>query len=147
MIRDREQAKDLTQETFLRAIQNYDRYEIENERGWLLTIARNLTYDYVKKKKPFLIDMDFFKTYQAPERSIEQTVILSESEKELYVALGKLKVPYRDVIILRKVNELSVKETAEILNWSESKVKVTLNRGLKALKNQLLKEGYNYEAL
>ncbi|MDY0409595.1 sigma factor-like helix-turn-helix DNA-binding protein [Paracerasibacillus soli] len=47
--------------------------------------------------------------------------------------------------MLRKIKELSIKETAEILNWSESKVKVTLFRGLHALKRQMIKEGYEHE--
>jgi RNA polymerase sigma-70 factor (ECF subfamily) len=48
---------------------------------------------------------------------------------------------------LRKLKEFSTKETAEVLGWSESKVKSTLLRGLKELKNILIEGGFEYEAI
>ncbi|MFJ5771138.1 RNA polymerase sigma factor [Psychrobacillus sp. NPDC093180] len=51
-----------------------------------------------------------------------------EEVRGLYIALGKLKPSYREVIIWRKIEELSIKETAEILSWNEEKVKNTLRR-------------------
>ncbi|MGF2614342.1 RNA polymerase sigma factor [Rossellomorea aquimaris] len=65
----------------------------------------------------------------------------------MYHALSKLKRSYREVIILRKIKELSIRETAEVLGWKESKVKTTLFRGLQAMKIQLQKEGYDHETI
>lgn len=71
--------------------------------------------------------------------------MMNEAEKELYLALSNLKHHYRDVIVLRKIKELSIKETSYILGWSENKVKVNLFRGMKALKKELNKVGYIHE--
>jgi len=46
------------------------------------------------------------------------------------------------VIILRKIKEFSIRETSEILNWSEGKVKTTLYRAIPALEKELLKEAF-----
>ncbi|WP_326929582.1 RNA polymerase sigma factor [Bacillus sp. m3-13] len=58
--------------------------------------------------------------------------------KELvHDAISKLKPSYRAVVILRGINEFSIKETSDILKCSESKVKVDYHRALKILKNKL----------
>ncbi|WP_235822815.1 RNA polymerase sigma factor [Cytobacillus massiliigabonensis] len=69
----------------------------------------------------------------------------NEYEKDLYHSLNNIKRQYKDVIILRKIKEFSISETAQILGWTESKVKVYLFRGMKALRKELEKEGYNNE--
>ena len=46
-----------------------------------------------------------------------------EDAKILYLAIRKLKITYRDVIILRKIEGLSIEETCAILGWNEGKVK------------------------
>jgi RNA polymerase sigma-70 factor, ECF subfamily len=65
-----------------------------------------------------------------------------------YVALKHLKQTYREVILLRKIQELSSKEVSEVLGWSEARVNTTLHRALKALKQRLpyVEEGmFSYE--
>ena len=56
--------------------------------------------------------------------------------------LAKLVHPIKKSLLLRKINELSTRETAEILGWNESRVKTNLRRGLIELKVQLTEEGY-----
>ncbi|WP_235822814.1 RNA polymerase sigma factor [Cytobacillus massiliigabonensis] len=51
MIGDREQSKDILQETFLRAYNNYDSFDGKNVKSWLFRIARNLTIDLIRRKK------------------------------------------------------------------------------------------------
>ncbi len=52
-----------------------------------------------------------------------QWLIQQEDAKKLYLAISKLKLTYRDVIILRKIEELSIQETCDVLGWNEGKVK------------------------
>lgn len=68
-----------------------------------------------------------------PEVVVERN---AENEK-LYDALQQIKWNYREVIVLRYIEEYSVKETAMILNCSEVKVKNNTARGLKALRELL----------
>ncbi|CEG25609.1 RNA polymerase ECF-type sigma factor X [Bacillus sp. B-jedd] len=75
--------------------------------------------------------------------STKKAVINRENWTELQVALLKLKPAYRSVVILRALKEMSTKETAEVLGWSESKVRVDYHRALKKLKWDLkIQEGW-----
>lgn len=147
LIRNRDQAKDLLQDTFLKAYQKYDTFNQDYEKAWLFRIARNTTIDFFRKKHPVSYLMDTLPAKQNHEHSPERHLALNEAEQELYHALGNLKQSYRDVIVLRKIKEFSVKESANILGWKEEKVRVTLTRATQALKYQLEKEGYQHEAL
>jgi len=61
-------------------------------------------------------------------------------KKSVHEAISKLKPNYRTVVILRGINEFSIKETSEILQCSESKVKVDYHRALKELKRRINKD-------
>ncbi|WP_034747963.1 RNA polymerase sigma factor [Halalkalibacter wakoensis] len=146
MIQDQQLAEDLTQETFIKAYKNYASFKGNSSpKTWLFTIARHTTIDYVRKRKPVSYLKELLTVKKDKEPLPDEVVQIKESSKELYDALSHLKKTYRDVLILRKVKEFSTKETAEILNCSESKVKSTLNRAIPALEKQLLKEGYLHE--
>lgn len=146
MVQDYPLAEDLTQEVFIKAFEKYNSFHHQStEKTWLFSIAHHHVIDHLRKKHPlkhfFKLSMNEMDTKPQPE----QFVAMSTQSEELYSALQNLSWHYRQVIILRKLKEFSTKETADILNWSESKVKMTLKRALVALKNELLKEGFIYE--
>ncbi|WP_232426204.1 RNA polymerase sigma factor [Cytobacillus praedii] len=58
-------------------------------------------------------------------------------KKVVHAVISKLKPDFRAEVILRGVNEFTIKETADILHCSESKVKVDYHRALKILKKKL----------
>ncbi|WP_043933841.1 RNA polymerase sigma factor [Bacillus sp. EB01] len=146
LTRDYQQAEDLTQETFLKAYKNYGNFtRASSEKTWLFRIAHNTTIDYLRKQKPFRFLKEYFQTQANIEELPENALQLKESSNEIYAALSGLKGPHREVITLRKLRGFSIAETAEILNWSESKVKSTLHRGMLALGKKLKKEGNVYE--
>lgn len=143
IVKDYQQAEDLTHDTFIKAYLYYDSFKNHSsEKTWLFSIAHNLTVDFLRKRKPasFLKEMFHLQKDNAPLP--EEVVQIKEESYELYKALGEIKSTYRKVIILRKIKGFSIQDTAMILSWSESKVKSTLFRALPALKKQLLKEGY-----
>ncbi|MUK89607.1 sigma-70 family RNA polymerase sigma factor [Ornithinibacillus sp. L9] len=147
MIGDHDQSLDIVQDTFLRAYNRYNSFQGGNPKSWLFRIARNLTIDYIRKKKPIAYFLDSPLSITAADETPEQLMVLNETEQELYIALSNIKRTYRDVIILRKIKEFSIAETAVVLNWTENKVKVNLFRGMKALKKELQKEGYVHESI
>lgn len=143
MVRDYQLAEDLTQETFIKAYKKHHSFEKRAEpKTWLFRIARNITIDYIRKQKPISLLKELFHTKQDTDPSPQDVMELREVSEELYRALNNIKPHYREVIILRKLKGFSTKETSDVLNWSESKVKSTLHRAIPALEKQLTKEGF-----
>lgn len=137
--------EDLVQEVFMRAINQYPTFKGESSpKTWLISIARNLAIDEARKRKRKdwrkLIKTYTFQTETSPE----DQQITEERKLALHQAIEKLKEDYRSVVILRGIEELSVTETAQVLKWTEAKVRVTFHRALKVLKSQV-KEGH-YES-
>jgi len=131
-------AEDLLQETFMRAFRSKE--TLRNEaatRTWLRKIARNLAYDYLRRKSliqwlPFVNER-----HEQTINSALQFVEQDEQTTALYEALQKLRVEYRDVLILRKIEECSIEETAHILGWNIHKVKNTQKQALKEMRQLL----------
>lgn len=131
--------EDLVQETFVRAIKNMDSFEDKSSpRTWLFSIARYIAIDEIRRKQRMKIKNLIFMGNQESQVSEtpESFLNLNETKKDLYKAIQQLKGNYRDVIILRGIKELSVEETAEILNWKVEKVRLTFHRAIKALQKE-----------
>ncbi|WP_445509636.1 RNA polymerase sigma factor [Rossellomorea marisflavi] len=120
MIGDREQAKDLTHDTFLKAFHRLEAFQGEmSDKNWLYQISRNATIDFIRKKKPLHYVTEMFTGVggATPEDIVEA----GEEERLVYDAMSRLKRSYREVILLRKIKGLSIRETADVLGWKESK--------------------------
>ncbi len=143
LVRHRECAEDLTQETFYKAYKALDSFNKQASTAtWLLKIARNVTYDYFRRKRviqffAFNKEHDLETTALSPESRFEQ----KEQLTKMYDSLSKLKKDYQEVLLLRKIQECSIKETAYILGWTEAKVKMKMTRALVALKKEFHQEG------
>lgn len=139
LVGKRELAEDLTQDTFVKALKSKTEIgSAQMQRAWLYKIARNTVYDAMKRAK--LIKFISFgqKEYVANEfYEPEAWITKDEQDYELYKALGQLPFDYRQAILLRKIEGYSIKETAQILDWNESKVKNATERGMKKLEQLL----------
>jgi RNA polymerase sigma-70 factor, ECF subfamily len=144
MVKDYQQAEDLTHDTFVKAYLYFDSFKNHSsEKTWLFSIAHNLTVDFLRKQKPVMFFKEIFLLKKDNAPLPEEVIQIKEESYELYKAISELKDTYRKVIVLRKIKDFSIEDTAAILSWSESKVKSTLFRAIPELKKQLLKEGYN----
>lgn len=139
LVGEEQLAQDLTQETFLKAISAKVTFrEQASEKTWLMKIARNAVIDQFRRKRivkfiPFLKEHEEIDYTYAPEARL-----VKQSEQfALYKALGELPYAYREAIVLRKIEGFSIKETAHILGWTESKVKNATERGVKKLRDIL----------
>ena len=139
LVGNRQLAEDLTQDAFVKALKSCTIIEsAQMQRAWLYKIARNTVYDAMKRAKlikflPFGQKEHLAQEFYEPE----QWLTRDETNYELYKALGKLSFDYRQAIVLRKIEGLSIKETADILGWNESKVKNATERGMKKLQQLL----------
>lgn len=138
-VNNQAQAEELTQEVFVRAMLAYARFRGESsERTWIFAIARRAIIDWYRKKNREIL-FDFTKWKRTPSQELlpDELVEAHEDIRALYEGIKKLKPSYRDVVILRSIQELSIKETADVTGWSVTKVKVTHHRALKKLKEIL----------
>lgn len=133
--------EDLVQEVFIKAAKGLEAYRNHaNPKTWLFSIARNLAIDNARKKKtkfsrtnkPFNEQTWDQQTGDSPE----QILIEYEEKRELYRAINKQKQKYRDVLILRGIQGLSVSETAQILGCKETAVRTNYHRAIKALQSE-----------
>jgi RNA polymerase sigma factor (sigma-70 family) len=135
----REQAEDLTQQTFERALAAWDRFDERraSARTWLLAIARNLLIDHYRRAGAVqhepLSEQDL-SLYTAETVSIELSA-------ELQAAVARLGDRERELIALRYGGDLTGPEIAEITGLSLANVQQILSRSLRRLRDELEGEG------
>ncbi len=138
---DRDLARDLTQETFMKAWNHYSESEekIENLKALLYKIATNLIIDHSRrpgsKKSASLEDMVEMGIEPGEDRSDKLKDELDA--KDALKVLDHIKEEYREVVMLRYFSDLSLKQTAEALGINENLVSVRLNRALQDLRKHL----------
>jgi len=138
LVGNRSESESLAQETFLRVLQKADRYQYPRRfNTWFYTIARNLSTDHLKKKRAVVPD-DFQGLSEAvmPPAAPEAEAGASwrEELRHLAEALQQLPVAYREVVVLRSLQELSYREIAEIVGCPESTARSRMDYGLEFLR-------------
>jgi RNA polymerase sigma-70 factor (ECF subfamily) len=127
-----EDAEDLTQEVFLAMTKSLKNFRGEAQfKNWLYQIAKNIVAHWITEKRklltvPLLDDLTSSSEWIDPENQ-------KYKEKVVKKLLGNLKQEERKILMYRYLKSYSVKETAEKLKISESKVKVVNHRVLKKL--------------
>jgi len=137
---DREKSKDIMQDTFTKAWEYVSSgKEVENLRAFLYRIANNLIIDGFRKKKSVSLDDLQDEGFDPGVDKTDEMINIMDGKLALGI-LDQLGEQYREVIVMRFVEELSVKEIAEVLNERENNISVRLHRGL-----EKLKEIFNHE--
>jgi len=135
---DREKALDLTADTFTKTWEYLaNGKEIDNLRAFLYRVANNLIIDYRRKKKESSLDVlqeQGFDIATEDENKIHESAFDNKLALE---AVQKLDENYRDVLIMRYVDDLSIKEIAKILGEKENNVSVRIHRAMDKLKGIL----------
>ena len=149
---DAEEARDLTQETFLRAFQSIGRFRGDaNLKTWIYRIAinqaRNRWRWWRRRKRDVTVSLDATDDRNEQPLSAkltdddaidpEQETLAREREGHLRAALLELKRPFREAVILRDVEGFSYEEIAETLKISIGTVKSRLSRGRLELRGKL----------
>ncbi len=138
-VSNREQALDLTQETFLRLWTTISKEkEVLNNRAFLFTVARRLIIDWYRKKKSISLESIMYKDEEMNyEPMDEKTANDSQFGAEGRYVVGKineLSETSRDPLYLSFVEGLSPKEIGDILGISANATSVRINRGLTELR-------------
>lgn len=151
MVRDREQAEDLAQETFVKVFNHIDSFNPKYKfSSWIFKIASNLTIDALRKKDLNTVSLDGSRHASTPDE-IDATRITVESRdenpeefleakelgQEIEGAIGKLRPEYRTAILLRHVEGRPYEEIAEIMGIPLGTVKTYIHRARGELKETL----------
>ncbi|AZV61764.1 RNA polymerase sigma factor SigW [Peribacillus castrilensis] len=147
MLGNRQEAEDLAQEAFVRAYVNIRSFNITMKFStWLYRIATNLCIDRLRKKKPdYYLDaevagtegLNMYSQIASDMAKPEEEVESLELQETIQVEIMKLPEKYRSVIVLKYIEELSLKEISEILDLPVGTVKTRIHRGREALRKQL----------
>lgn len=154
ILQHRQDAEDTTQQTFVALIEHIGEFRGESSLAtWLLKIATNHALKILRKKRGLTVlsmssmgAEDSYGDVPHPEfiapwsKTADEIVQDQEVQAEIDQALLDLDEKYRLVFILRDIQGLSVRETAETLELSESNVKVRLLRARLALRERLTKK-------
>ena len=141
----RENAEDLTADVFLKSweyIKGRNK-EINKIESFLYKIARNVIIDFYKKKSNSELDINEEAESRIPDKKQDIFGNLNRKQEieELIKALEKIKSEYREVIILRHVEEMSIAEIAEIMESTEGSIRVKIHRAVKALRKAINEGG------
>jgi RNA polymerase sigma-70 factor (ECF subfamily) len=143
ILRNREDAEDVLQETFLAVVEKLHTF---NEQSsfftWIYRIATNASLMKIRKKRhrfheladrPAFDEQEIVDWSKNPVRDVQN----KEIKKILDKAIGALSDIYRSVFILRDIEQIPIRETAQILNISEENVKIRLRRARLFLREKL----------
>mgnify|MGYP001816449958 FL=1 len=148
MLNNPQDAEDILQETFIKAYRHIHKFDGRSSVStWLYRIATNEALMSLRKKRPDTISFDMPSIYESePQEPLqivdwcclpEDEYLTAEGRLRLDQAAERLPESLRIVFILRDIEGLSTRETAEVLNISEMAVKTRLSRARLRLREDL----------
>ena len=151
MVRDRELAEDLTQDTFIKVLSHLDRYRADFKfSSWLFKIANNVAIDHLRRRKLDTISIDgspHATSAEAVESSRLELGDTAESALDeitsrelgssIEQAIARLRPEYRACILLRHVEDRSYEEIAATLDLPLGTVKTYIHRARHELRRAL----------
>ena len=131
---ERERAKDLVQEVFMRTWEYIVKgNSVKNIRALLYRIANNIIIDEWRKKKAVSLEALQEQGFQ-PQASSRPMEVVMEG-KEAVLILQKVEPLYREVLVMRYIDDMSPKEIAEVLGVTADVVSVRIHRGLEKVRH------------
>ena len=144
-----EDARDVAQETFLRAFRSIGGFKGQAKfSSWLYRIALNLCRDWIRKQKrtpvyqaPEGLDVIEMAAEQGPTESIEDLVARNLQSRAVAAAMEALTEDQRTAVILKEYQGLTFQEIADLLGCPLSTVKTRLYQALVVLRREMQKQG------
>ena len=140
LTRNDHDAQDVVQEAYLRAYKFFPGFRGEDPRSWLLAIVRNTFYTWYQQNRgqasATVFDEEIHRAEMAaphPHDNPEAMLIRSESQKRVHQALRALPLEFREVVMLRELEELSYKQIAAVVGIPMGTVMSRLGRGRQLL--------------
>lgn len=144
MVRNRDEAADLSQESFIKVFASLDRYNPAYAfSSWLFKITSNLCIDHLRKRRITTFAMDdpvesekgeFTRQYVSPDPAPDETLSRNEKMKKLDAGIAALPEHYRIMLVLRHQEDMSYEEIAGSLSIPLGTVKARIHRAREMLK-------------
>jgi len=137
LTRQEQDARDVVQESYLRAFKFFDGYQGGDAKSWLLSIVRNTCFTWLQKEKR-AAPVPFEETIHgghSDAANAERKMIDAEKTGVLHGCIDALPAEYREVILMRELEELSYKQIAEIANVPVGTVMSRLSRARQRLED------------
>jgi RNA polymerase sigma factor (sigma-70 family) len=150
MVRDRAVAEDLAQEAFARAFERLSTYDQQRRFiSWFFQILHNLAIDYLRRKQPATVSLDELEEVGHPPADATSSGGSADVQAEqaalaraVEAALALIRPEYREVVVLRYREDLSVHEIADMMSLPAGTVKTYLYRARKELGSILSAQGW-----
>ena len=147
LTRNEQDAEDVVQEAFVRAMRYFATFKGGEARPWLLAIVRNTCWSWLEKNRPADVtpmepgaleaQLDIVAAGTAAEANPEVILLQSANRKLVNQALEELPVAFREVIVMREIEDLSYKEIASIAAIPIGTVMSRLARGRDLLRRSI----------
>ena len=137
---DRDEARDLAQDVFVRVYRNLDRYRPGTFEGWLYRITKNLFLDRVRRRKRVRLEPLPEEEWRQPSDLAPGPAERIESDMlrgDLESALQELPPLFRTAVVLCDVQGLSYEEVATATGWPMGTVRSRIHRGRRLLRQRL----------
>lgn len=143
IVKDYQKAEDITQEVFIYVFQNQSK-ENYSFKNYLYFVAKSRAISYIEKEKR---REDILKKYlkneeESTELDIAEFITIEETKKELIEAINELDDKYKNAVYLTQIEELSYKETADVLGENIQNIKNLVHRGKKELRKNIISKGF-----
>ena len=136
LTRDPTDADDVVQESFMRAFRFFNGFHGGDSRAWLLKIVRNTCYTWLRKNRPTEIIYELDEDRHEAVTGDPEAVLQENIDKQfLRKLLGELPPPYREIIVLRDLEDLSYKEISSVTGLPLGTVMSRLARARKRLQS------------
>ena len=136
LLRDEHDAQDAVQDAVLRAIRYFDGYREGDARAWLLAIVRNCCLTWQRKYRADRVTVSFAEDIVPPitdGRATDAAAIARSERLLLERAIAELPTEFREVIVLREIEDLSYREISDVVGVPIGTVMSRLARARKRL--------------
>lgn len=138
IVRSDQDAQDIVQEAYVRALKGFQGFHGVNARGWLLTIVRNTAYSWLRQRSQVSNLISFDQSVHAqPFEEPSSESIHDERMQQLHQALQQLPANLREVLVLYEVEGWSYKQLASALNLPIGTVMSRISRARRRLQRAL----------
>jgi RNA polymerase sigma-70 factor (ECF subfamily) len=150
MVQDRALAEDLAQEAFTRAFERLSTYDQQRRfASWFFQILHNVTIDHLRHKRPTIVSLDVLEEAGhaglaaiAPGRAPDVLAEQASLTRAVDAALSRIRPEYREAVVLRYREDLSIQEIADAMSVPVGTVKIYLYRARKELASILAAQGW-----